>query len=133
VFGYDGKQVRDNIHSGDVVRAFHAFHMNPRPGAVYNLGGGRDSNVSMIEAIAMCQEIAGERLDYAYSPDARIGDHRWWISDLKAFVRDYPQWRLRTGVRGILQEIYDTNVERWSAGRHRDAVGHSVGTPRPTR
>ncbi|HLM87003.1 MAG TPA: NAD-dependent epimerase/dehydratase family protein [Solirubrobacteraceae bacterium] len=118
VFGYGGKQVRDNIHSGDVVRAFHAFHRNPRPAAVYNLGGGRESNVSMIEAIALCQQIAGRELDCAYSPQARIGDHRWWISDLEAFKRDYPQWRLTSSIRAVLQEIYDHNVERWSAGRN---------------
>jgi CDP-paratose 2-epimerase len=117
VFGYDGKQVRDNIHSGDVVRAFHAFHQNARPAAVYNLGGGRESNVSMREAIALCQEIAGRQLEHSYSPQARIGDHRWWISDLEGFKRDYPQWRLTTGIREVLQEIHDRNVERWRAGR----------------
>jgi CDP-paratose 2-epimerase len=117
VFGYDGKQVRDNIHANDVVHAFHAFHRNPRPAAVYNLGGGRESNVSMIEAIELCQEIAGRELEHTYSPQARIGDHRWWISDLEAFKRDHPQWRLTTGIRAVLQEIYDHNVERWSAGR----------------
>jgi CDP-paratose 2-epimerase len=117
VFGYGGKQVRDNIHSGDVVRAFHAFHRNPRPAAVYNLGGGRESNVSMLEAIALCQEIAGRELQHSYSPQARIGDHRWWISDLDAFKRDHPEWQLTTGIRAVLQEIHDHNVERWIAGR----------------
>ncbi len=117
VFGYEGKQVRDNIHACDVVRAFHAFHLNPRPAAVYNLGGGRESNVSMLEAIALCQEIAGRRLDHSYSPQARTGDHRWWISDLAVFKREHPQWQLTTGIREVLQEIHDHNVERWSAGR----------------
>jgi CDP-paratose 2-epimerase len=117
VFGYEGKQVRDNIHASDVVCAFHAFHQNPRPAAVYNLGGGRESNVSMLEAIALCQEIAGRRLEHSYSPRARTGDHRWWISDLEAFKRDYPGWRLTTGIRAVLREIHDHNVERWSAGR----------------
>jgi CDP-paratose 2-epimerase len=117
VFGYGGKQVRDNIHSGDVVRAFHAFHRSPRSAAVYNLGGGRESNVSMLEAIALCQEIAGRELVQSYSPQARIGDHRWWISDLEAFRHDYPQWRLTTGIRAVLQEIFDCNVERWRAVR----------------
>jgi CDP-paratose 2-epimerase len=117
VFGYGGKQVRDNIHANDVVRAFHAFHRQPRPAAVYNLGGGRESNVSMIEAIELCQEIAGRELEHSYSPQARVGDHRWWISDLEAFKRDHPEWRLSTGIRAVLQEIHDHNVERWSAGR----------------
>src|ERR1700722_15357564 len=115
VFGYEGKQVRANIHANDVVRAFHAFHRAPRSAAVYNLGGGRQSNVSMLEAIALCQEIAGRELQYSYSSQARIGDHRWWISDLEAFKRDYPQWRLTTGIRSVLQEIHDHNVERWIA------------------
>jgi CDP-paratose 2-epimerase len=121
VFGYDGKQVRDNIHANDVVRAFHAFHRKPTEAAVYNLGGGRESNVSMIEAIELCQEIAGRELAHTYSPQARIGDHRWWISDLQAFKRDYPEWRLTTGIRAVLQEIHDHNVERWAA--ERDIVG----------
>lgn len=115
VFGYDGKQVRDNIHSGDVVRAFHEFHRNPRPAAVYNLGGGRASNVSMLEAIVLCEEIAGRQLDHSYSPQARIGDHRWWISDLEAFKCDYPAWQLTTSIRAVLGEIHDYNIERWSS------------------
>src|SRR3954452_18532133 len=81
VFGYDGKQVRDNIHASDCARAFEAFHRAPRVGAVYNLGGGRRSNCSMIEAIGMCERIAGRSLSWESNDDARIGDHRWWISD----------------------------------------------------
>jgi len=122
VFGYHGKQVRDNIHAHDVVSAFHAFHGSPQAGAVYNLGGGRPSNVSMIEAIGLCEQIAGRELNRSYSPHARIGDHRWWISDMDAFRRDYPQWRLTRGVRAVLQEIHDQNIERWTAGRDTVAV-----------
>jgi len=117
IFGYEGKQVRDNIHAHDVVRAFHAFHRAPRAAAVYNLGGGRESNVSMLEAIELCERISGQRLDYELSDEARIGDHRWWISDLDAFKRDYREWRLEYGIEQVLQEIYDFNVERWSAQR----------------
>jgi CDP-paratose 2-epimerase len=116
VFGYGGKQVRDNIHAEDVVRAFDAFHREPRAAAVYNLGGGRDSNVSMREAIGLCEEIAGRELTWTYSPRARVGDHRWWVSDLGAFKRDYPEWRPTRGIREILQEIHDDNRERWTAG-----------------
>jgi len=115
VFGYAGKQVRDNIHSADVVRAFLAYHANPRPAAVYNLGGGRDSNCSMLEAIESCQQIAGCELDWSLSDDNRRGDHRWWISDLAEFRRDYPDWRLKYGIADILREIYDQNRERWTA------------------
>jgi CDP-paratose 2-epimerase len=115
VLGYDGKQVRDNIHSADLVRAFHEFHRAPRPGSVYNMGGGRDSNCSMLEAIAICENIADRTLSWTYADDARMGDHRWWISDLSGFRADYPDWRLEYDVRGILQEIFDFNVERWGA------------------
>jgi CDP-paratose 2-epimerase len=115
VFGYGGKQVRDNIHASDVVTAFAAFHAAPRPAAVYNLGGGRDSNVSMLEAIEACQRIAGRELDYTLSDQARIGDHRWWISDLDAFRADYPEWRLTFGIEDVLRDIHDRNVENWTA------------------
>jgi CDP-paratose 2-epimerase len=119
VFGYGGKQVRDNIHAHDVVRAFAAFHANPRAAAVYNLGGGRESNVSMLEAIELCQQIAGRPLDYALSEQARIGDHRWWVSDLAAFKADHPQWRLTFGIEDLLRDIYEHNVESWSAAATR--------------
>jgi len=115
IFGYDGKQVRDNIHAVDVTRAFGAFHADPRPAAVYNLGGGRQSNISMLEAIAQCQRIAGRELDYTLSDEARIGDHRWWISDLSDFKRDYPGWDITFGIEDVLQEIHDHNVEQWLA------------------
>jgi CDP-paratose 2-epimerase len=114
VFGYDGKQVRDNIHSSDVVCAMEAFHRAPRAGAVYNLGGGRESNCSMREAIAACERISGNEMSWTLSPDARKGDHRWWISDLSAFRRDYPEWRLRYDLETTLREIHDANVERWA-------------------
>jgi CDP-paratose 2-epimerase len=116
VYGYRGKQVRDNLHSADLVRAFDAFHAAPRAGAVYNMGGGRESNCSMLEAIALCGQIAGRELDYAVVDEARIGDHRWWISDLSDFRRDYPEWRVTYDVPAILAEIHEHNVERWTTG-----------------
>ena len=115
IFGYGGKQVRDNIHCHDVVTAFAAFHRAPRAAAVYNLGGGRASNVSMLEAITRCEAIAGRPLAYVLSPEARIGDHRWWVSDLAAFERDYPDWSLTYGIDEVLQGSYDHNVEAWTA------------------
>jgi len=116
VFGYGGKQVRDNIHSADLVAAFEAFHRAPRPAAVYNIGGGRQSNCSMLEAIDLCQEIAGRTLEWSLGADNRIGDHRWWISDLVPFKHDYPGWDINFDVRDILGQIHDRNAERWSAG-----------------
>jgi CDP-paratose 2-epimerase len=117
IFGYGGKQVRDNIHSADLVAAFEAFHRNPRPASVYNIGGGRASNCSMLEAISMCEEIAGRELEWTLSDDNRIGDHRWWISDLDPFRTDYPGWEITYDVRDVLQEIHDHNAELWLAAR----------------
>jgi len=113
VFGYGGKQVRDNIHSADLVTAFAAFHAAPRPAAVYNIGGGRESNCSMLEAIALCEQIAGSTLDWTLGEENRIGDHRWWISDLDPFKRDFPGWGLSYGIERILREIHERNAELW--------------------
>ena len=113
VFGYGGKQVRDNIHAEDCARAFEAFHRAPRVAAVYNLGGGRRSNCSMIEAIELCERIAGRSLTWEASDEARIGDHRWWISDTSQFESDYPSWSPAYDVDAILRQIYEFNVEQW--------------------
>ena len=115
IFGYGGKQVRDNIHSADVVRAFELFHRAPKRAAVYNLGGGREANVSMLEAISLCQMIAGRELQYVVSQQARAGDHRWYISDFSDFEREYPGFGLTYGVEAVLREIHDVNVDRWSS------------------
>ena len=117
IFGYEGKQVRDNIHASDVVRAFNAVHRAPKRAAVYNLGGGRESSVSVLEAIDLCERISGRELEYKLSDEARIGDHRWWISDLEAFKSDYPEWRMDYGIEQVLQEIHDFNVEHWTSTR----------------
>jgi CDP-paratose 2-epimerase len=117
VFGYGGKQVRDNIHSADLVAAFEQFHRDPQSGgAVYNIGGGRESNCSMLEAIELAQRISGRELDWTLSEQNRIGDHRWWISDVRPFARDYPSWKLTRGVEQILREVYEQNAERWLTG-----------------
>ncbi len=114
VYGYGGKQVRDNLHSADLVRAFEAFHGSPRTAAVYNMGGGVVSNCSMLEAIEACERIAERGLSWQLSDDARIGDHRWWISDLSEFQRDYPEWAPDYDTDRILQEIFEQNLELWS-------------------
>jgi CDP-paratose 2-epimerase len=113
VFGYGAKQVRDNIHSADLVRAFEEFKRTPRSAAVYNVGGGRRSNCSMLEAIDLCERIAGRELAWELSDQARKGDHRWWISDLEPFKRDYPNWTMEYDVEAILREIHEQNVEQW--------------------
>src|SRR5690606_33037950 len=107
VFGYKGKQVRDNIHSWDLVNMFWHFHQNPRQGEAYNAGGGRFSNCSMTEAIAICEKITGTKMNYEYSDINRIGDHIWWISDTSKFESHYPGWKLHYNVEDILKQIYD--------------------------
>ncbi len=114
VFGYGGKQVRDNIHSWDLVNAFHHFSLAPRSAAVYNMGGGRESNCSVREAIALCEELADKRLTWTYDETNRAGDHIWWISSLERFRRDHPEWRLRYGLREMAAEILEQNCGRWS-------------------
>jgi CDP-paratose 2-epimerase len=113
VFGYRGKQVRDNIHSADLIRAFDQFFRSPRIGEVYNIGGGRYSNCSMLEAIALAEEITGRPLQWTYSDVNRVGDHIWWISDVGKFAHHYPGWQQTYDVRQICQEIYQSNVDRW--------------------
>jgi CDP-paratose 2-epimerase len=107
VYGYKGKQVRDNIHSHDLVNMFWHFYQNPRPGEVYNAGGSRHSHCSMIEAIALCEEIAGKKLAWQYTETNRIGDHIWYVSDVNKFRAHYPQWSYQYNLRDILQVIYE--------------------------
>ena len=106
IFGYKGKQVRDNIHSYDLIQMFDAFYANPRQGEVYNAGGGRFSNCSMMEAITICEGITGNKMNYQYSNDNRIGDHIWYISDLTKFRAHYPQWQQKYNCEDILVQIH---------------------------
>jgi len=112
VFGYHGKQVRDNIHSWDLVNMFWHFYQNPRQGEVYNAGGGRFSNCSMAEAIAMCQEITGKPMNYEYTEANRIGDHIWWISDVSKFKSHYPDWTWKYNINDILTQIHAATIEK---------------------
>jgi CDP-paratose 2-epimerase len=114
VFGYKAKQVRDNIHSADLIQAFHCFFQRPRCGEVYNIGGGRFSNCSMVEAIDLCQEISGKALDWEYVEQNRKGDHIWYISDVGRFQSHFPEWRHQHNVSAILRDIYESNEDRWS-------------------
>jgi CDP-paratose 2-epimerase len=112
VLGYKGKQVRDNIHSADLVAALDAFFRNPRSGEVYNIGGGRHANCSMLEAIAICEQLSGRPMNWTYVDENRIGDHIWWISDIRKFQSHYPDWRLNYDIRSTLAEIHDAMRER---------------------
>ena len=115
VFGYLGKQVRDAIHSNDLINCFEQVWRAPRVAEVYNIGGGRHSNCSVLEAIAMCEEISGRTLDWTYVEENRIGDHIWWIGDNGRFEEHYPDWSLEYDVRAILEEMFDANKDRWVA------------------
>ena len=112
VHGYKGKQVRDNIHSADLVEAFRCFHQSPRPGEVYNMGGSRHSHCSMAEAITLCEEIAGKKMQVTQSDKNRVGDHIWYVSDVAKFQAHYPEWTYRYDLQDILTEIYEGQVAR---------------------
>ncbi|MFQ5449676.1 MAG: NAD-dependent epimerase/dehydratase family protein [Nitrospinaceae bacterium] len=112
VYGYKGKQVRDNIHSYDLVNALYHFYRNPGTGKVYNMGGGRNSNCSMLEAIALCEEISGNWIDWKYEDSPRVGDHIWWVSDVRRFKKDHPEWDYQYDLRRTLEEIHHGLAER---------------------
>lgn len=112
VFGYQGKQVRDNIHSWDLVNMFWHYYQNPRQGEVYNAGGGRHSNCSMAEAIEMCEKITGKPMNYEYSETNRIGDHIWWISDVSKFKKHYPEWTWKYNINDILTQIFEATSKK---------------------
>jgi len=107
IYGYKGKQVRDNIHSFDLVNAFYHYFQNPRCGEVYNIGGGRFANVSVLEAIGMCEKLSGEKFDYEYIDTNRIGDHIWWVSDVSKFKSHYTGWNYKFGIEDTIKQIYD--------------------------
>ena len=113
IFGYKGKQVRDNIHSEDLVSSFEHFYRAPRAGEVYNMGGSRFSHCSMMEAVALCEEISGRKMKTTYVETNRTGDHIWWVSDVSKFAAHYPGWKLTKTVRDILTEILEYNLPRW--------------------
>lgn len=112
IFGYKGKQVRDNIHSNDLVKAFWSFYQQPRSGVVYNIGGSRHSNCSVLEAIGIAQNAAGERLSYSISDQAREGDHIWWVSDVRRFKADYPEWDFEYDLKTTIREIVEATQEK---------------------
>ncbi|MGF1583136.1 MAG: NAD-dependent epimerase/dehydratase family protein [Gemmataceae bacterium] len=112
VFGYKGKQVRDNIHSADLVNMFWHYHQNPRPGEVYNAGGSRFSNCSMQEAIELCNNLIGNKMNVVYSEENRIGDHIWYVSDVRKFQSHYPEWSYQFSLPDIVKQIIDSVSER---------------------
>ena len=112
IFGYKGKQVRDQIHSLDVVRAFDTFAANPRPGQVYNLGGGRQNNASVLESIDMVEQVSGKKLEWTYDDTNRMGDHICYISDLTKLKQHYPDWDIRVSLPAIIDEMVSAEMAR---------------------
>ena len=114
VFGYEGKQVRDAIHSADLVSAFEHVWRAPRVAEVYNIGGGRHSHCSMREAIALCEQVTGRTLEWTYDPTNRMGDHIWYVGSNARFESHYPQWHQQYDVPRIIGEMHEANAERWA-------------------
>jgi len=106
IFGYQGKQVRDNLHSYDLVNMFWHYYLNPRPGEIYNAGGGRDRACSVLEAIALCEKTCGNSLNVSYSDENRVGDHIWYISDTRRFRRHFPDWDYSYNLQQTAEEIH---------------------------
>lgn len=111
IYGYKGKQVRDNIHSHDLADAFYQFYLKPRCGEVYNMGGSRVAGVSVLEAIELCEKISGRKISYEYTDRNRVGDHIWWISDLSKFRSHYPDWKITYDARGLIENIFRQQKE----------------------
>jgi len=111
IYGYKGKQVRDNIHSYDLVNSFYHYFKDPRCGEVYNIGGGRASNCSILEGMALCERVSGKKLQYEYISENRTGDHMWWISDIRKFKSHYPDWQLTYDTEAIIEDIH--NVQKF--------------------
>lgn len=115
VYGYKAKQVRDNIHSSDLVRALWRFCEKPKSAAVYNIGGSRHSSCSMLEAIDLCQNQVGRELDWTYCDENRAGDHIWWVSDIIKFQQDYPGFELQYDIKAVMEDLHENGAGRWKA------------------
>ena len=128
IHGYGGKQVRDNIHCSDLVEAFWHFYMNPRRGAVYNIGGSRFSHCSVLEAINMVEEICGKPMCTRLSKEARLGDQQWWISDVRRFQADYPEWNYAYDLKRTIGELLDAQRKPRSTRRSPRGAKHRRGS-----
>ncbi|MFC1658752.1 NAD-dependent epimerase/dehydratase family protein [Candidatus Omnitrophota bacterium] len=115
IYGYKGKQVRDNLHAYDLVNAFYHFYLKPRCGEVYNIGGGRFSNISVLEAIDLCEKISNRKINYQYVEENRKGDHIWWISDNSKFKSHYPGWKITYNIGKIIEEMFNQQLKMQKA------------------
>lgn len=107
IIGYKGKQVRDNIHSKDLVNCFWEFYKKPTSGEIYNIGGGRKCSCSILEAIKLIEEILKIKIKIIYEKKHRTGDHKWWITNNKKFMRDYPNVKINYNIKKIIEELID--------------------------
>lgn len=107
IYGYKGKQVRDNLHASDVASAFYEFYLNPKVAAVYNLGGGRENSCSILEAIELIEKLSGKKVNTEYNDAARYGDHQWYITDMSKFKTAYPEWEMKYSLEEIIKEIIE--------------------------
>jgi len=111
IFGYKGKQVRDNIHSYDVARFIDEFIKSPRIAEVYNIGGGKENSISILEAFQMISEISGKKMNYKYIDQNRIGDHICYYSDLRKMKEHYPNWDITKSIKDVFLDIYNRYLE----------------------
>jgi len=109
MIGHKGKQVRDNMHSSDLVNCFWEVYKKPKKGEVYNIGGGRHSNCSIIEAIEIVEDISKVKVKKKLIKQNRVGDHIWYISDLSKFKKDYPNWKQKYNTKRIIEELIDNS------------------------
>ena len=105
IFGYKGKQVRDNMHASDLINAFYEFYVSPRYGEVYNIGGSRHANISLLEAIGKVERLSGKKAIVDYKDEPRKGDHIWYISDVAKFKDHYPNWGYKYTIDDMLTDI----------------------------
>jgi CDP-paratose 2-epimerase len=127
--GYQGKQVRDNIHSADLVEMFWHFHQNPRCGEVYNAGGSRHSHCSMMEAISLIEELTDRKMNVTYTDQNRIGDHIWYVSDTRKFQSHYPDWYYGHSLRSTVKEIIESHAQRCLQSENEGPRRVSAGVP----
>jgi len=120
IFGYKGKQVRDNIHASDLIQAFFEFYKSPKAAEVYNIGGGRENSCSILEAIDLVEQETGGKIIYKLVDENRIGDHKWWITDNSKFINDYPNWKITKNLSDIIKEIYngDNKIDKHQDHMH---------------
>jgi len=112
IFGYKGKQVRDNIHSEDVARFIECFMQTPRSGEVYNLGGGKANSCSILEAFEICERLSGKQQRYEYLNENRIGDHICYYSDLTKIREHYPKFEIKHSLDDTIQQIVEAQHRR---------------------